>query len=104
MSEASKGDSSWNGLAEHAVREVKAKTRGLRLQVEKMHNIKLEQSDAIVVWMVMFASMIVNIGRRGQDGRSAWELRYSRGCGRQLAEFSEQVMWRNGSKKSRPED
>eukprot|EP00971_Amphidinium_carterae_P045469 894725-Amphidinium_carterae.1 len=90
MSEASKGDSSGNGLAEHAVREMKAKTRGFRLQVEEMHNVKLEQSDAIVVWMVLFASMIINIGRPGQDGRSAWELQYGRSCGRQLAEFSEQ--------------
>eukprot|EP00971_Amphidinium_carterae_P005948 117314-Amphidinium_carterae.1 len=24
--------------------------------------------------------MIINIGRRGQDGRSAWELRYGRNC------------------------
>eukprot|EP00971_Amphidinium_carterae_P126698 2510171-Amphidinium_carterae.1 len=87
MSEASKGDSSGNGLAEHTVRELKAKTRGLRLQVLEMHNVRLEQSDAIVVWMVLFASMIISIGRRGQDGRSAWELRYGRNCGRQLAEF-----------------
>eukprot|EP00971_Amphidinium_carterae_P351081 6491901-Amphidinium_carterae.1 len=77
MSEASQGDSSGNGLAEHAVREMKAKTRGLRLQVEEMHNVKLEQSDAIVVWM-------------DQDGI--------------LAEFSEQVLWRDDSKKSRLED
>eukprot|EP00971_Amphidinium_carterae_P115820 2294095-Amphidinium_carterae.1 len=68
MSKASKGDSSGNGLAEHAVREVKAKTRGLRLQVEEMHNVTLVQADPIVVWMVLFASMIINIGRRGQDG------------------------------------
>eukprot|EP00971_Amphidinium_carterae_P231904 4602372-Amphidinium_carterae.1 len=61
MSEASKGDSSGNGLAEHAVREIKAKTRGLRLQVEAMHNVTLVQTDAIVVWMVLFASMIINI-------------------------------------------
>eukprot|EP00971_Amphidinium_carterae_P014403 284487-Amphidinium_carterae.1 len=64
MSEASKGDSSGNGFAEHSVRELKAKTRGLRLQVEELHNITLVQSDAIVVWMVLFASMIINIGRR----------------------------------------
>eukprot|EP00971_Amphidinium_carterae_P102307 2025557-Amphidinium_carterae.1 len=90
MSEASKGDSSGNGLAEHSVRELKAKTSGLRLQVEELHNITLVQSDALVVWMVLFASMIINIGRRGPDGRTAWELRYGRNCGRQMAEFSEQ--------------
>eukprot|EP00971_Amphidinium_carterae_P275602 5468716-Amphidinium_carterae.1 len=76
MSEASKGDSSGNGLAEHSVRELKAKTRGLRLQVEELHDITLVHSDAIVVWMVLFAAMIINIGRRGPDGRTAWELRY----------------------------
>eukprot|EP00971_Amphidinium_carterae_P114860 2274982-Amphidinium_carterae.1 len=74
MSEASKGDSSGNGLAEHSVRELKAKTRGLRLQVEELHNITLVHSDALVVWMVLFTAMIINIGRRGPDGRTAWEL------------------------------
>eukprot|EP00971_Amphidinium_carterae_P226187 4486514-Amphidinium_carterae.2 len=70
------------GVAEHAVRELNAKTRGLRLLVEEMHNVTLVQIDAIVVWMVLFASMIISIGRRGKDGRSAWELRYGRNCGR----------------------
>eukprot|EP00971_Amphidinium_carterae_P102488 2028799-Amphidinium_carterae.1 len=69
-----------------------------------MHNVTLVQTDPIVVWMVLFAWMIMNIGRRGQDGRSAWELPYGRNCGRQMAEFSEQVLWRDGSKKSRLED
>eukprot|EP00971_Amphidinium_carterae_P058580 1158382-Amphidinium_carterae.1 len=48
--------------------------------------------------------MTMNIGRRGQDGRTAWELRYGRNCGRQMAEFSEQILWRDDSKKSRLED
>eukprot|EP00971_Amphidinium_carterae_P324308 6444683-Amphidinium_carterae.1 len=60
-----------------------------------MHNVTLVQTDPIVVWMVLFAPMIINIGRRGQDGRSSWELRYGRNCGRQLAEFSEQILWRD---------
>eukprot|EP00971_Amphidinium_carterae_P265645 5270115-Amphidinium_carterae.1 len=76
MSESSRSDSSGNGLAEHAVRELKAKTRGLRLQVEELHGITLCASDAIVVWTVLFAAsaMVINIGRRGPDGRTAWEL------------------------------
>eukprot|EP00971_Amphidinium_carterae_P280453 5567632-Amphidinium_carterae.1 len=75
MSESSRSDSSGNGLAEHdAVRELKAKTRGLRLQVEELHSITLCASDAIVVWMVLFAAMVINIGRRGPEGRTAWEL------------------------------
>eukprot|EP00971_Amphidinium_carterae_P189427 3760183-Amphidinium_carterae.1 len=60
-----------------------------------MHNVTLVQTDSIMVWMVLFASMIINIGRRGQDGRSAWELHYGRNSGRQMAEFSEQILWRD---------
>eukprot|EP00971_Amphidinium_carterae_P107910 2136428-Amphidinium_carterae.1 len=48
--------------------------------------------------------MVINIGRRGPEGRTAWELRYGRNGGRQMAEFSEQVLWRDDSKKSRLED
>eukprot|EP00971_Amphidinium_carterae_P302634 6013359-Amphidinium_carterae.1 len=54
--------------------------------------------------MVLFASMVINIGCRGQDGRSAWELCYGHKCGRQMPEFSEQILWRDGSKKSRLDD
>eukprot|EP00971_Amphidinium_carterae_P290322 5764275-Amphidinium_carterae.1 len=49
--------------------------------------------------MVLFAAMVINIGRRGPDGQTAWELRYGRNCDRQMAEFSEQVLWRDDSKK-----
>eukprot|EP00971_Amphidinium_carterae_P177424 3518783-Amphidinium_carterae.1 len=72
MSEASKGDSSGNGLAEHSVRKLKAKTRGLRLQVEELHNTTLASDSDLVAWMVLYAMMTINIGRRGQDGRTAW--------------------------------
>eukprot|EP00971_Amphidinium_carterae_P259645 5152045-Amphidinium_carterae.1 len=44
--------------------------------------------------------MAVNIGRRGSDGRTAWELRHGRKFGRWLAECTEHVMYRDSDKKA----
>eukprot|EP00971_Amphidinium_carterae_P190470 3780096-Amphidinium_carterae.1 len=74
MSEASKGDSSGNGLAEHSVRELKAKTRGLRLQVEELHNITLVLRRCCGLDGTLRSDDHYNIGRRGPDGRTAWVL------------------------------
>ncbi len=66
------------GNAEHAAREVKAKTRTLRHQCELIHKAQLAEDDPLVPWIVEFAAMSIKVGRRDADGRTAYELR----CGR----------------------
>ena len=80
--ESAVGDSQGNGLAEQAAREVKAKVRSLRLQAEELHGRPLRPDHPCLPWMVDFAAMSINIGRRGVDGRTAWELRHGRSCKR----------------------
>ena len=53
------------GLAEHAVREVKAKTRTLKLQAEESRNTKIGNDHVCLPFMVMEAAMTINVGRRG---------------------------------------
>ena len=55
--------------------------------------------------MVEHAAMTINFGRRGPDGRTAWELRHGRPFRRCLAGFSEKIMYLPGGKRaSRLED
>jgi hypothetical protein len=105
LEESAVGDSSGNGNAEMAVREVKAKTRSLRHQAEKLHGVEVGSDSPLVTWMVEYAANTINIGRRGQDGRTAWELRHGRAFKRKVVAFSEKAMYLPGGKRaSRLED
>ena len=68
--EASMGDSSSHGLAEHAVREVKAKARSLAHGLKRLIGQELESTHPVVTWLIQWAAMTINIGRRGIDGKN----------------------------------
>ena len=91
--EASMGDSSSNGLAEHAVREVKAKARSLAHGLKRLLGQELEPTHPVVTWLIQWAAMTINIGRRGIDGKTPWERRHGRPCRRSIAEFGEKILW-----------
>ncbi|CAK0805864.1 unnamed protein product, partial [Prorocentrum cordatum] len=91
--ESAVGDSQGNGLAEHAAREVKAKVRAARAQVDDLHGVSIGVEHPVTLWMVEFAAMSINLGRRGANGRA------------DLACFSEKVLYLPGGKrKARIED
>ena len=83
-----------NSLAEQGVREVKQKTRALRHAVFLLVGVKMSTDAPAMTWLVGWAAMSINIGRRGVDGRTAWELRHGRPCKRLTAQFGEVVMWK----------
>ncbi|CAK0838042.1 unnamed protein product, partial [Prorocentrum cordatum] len=97
--ESAVGDSQGNGLAEHAVREVKVKVRTVRAQVDDLHGVGIGVEHPVTPWMVEFAAMSINLGRRGADGRAAWELRHGRPFNKDLACFSEKVLYLPGGKR-----
>ncbi|CAK0876009.1 unnamed protein product [Prorocentrum cordatum] len=97
--ESAVGDSQGNGLAEHAVREVKAKARAARAQVGDLHGVSIGVEHPATPWMVEFAAMSINLGRRGADGRTAWELRHGRPFNKDLACFSGKVLYLPGGKR-----
>ena len=68
--EASMGDRSSNGLAEHAVREVKAKARSFAHGLKRLLGQELEPTHQVVTWLIQWAAMTINIGRRGIDGKT----------------------------------
>ena len=98
MEESAVGDSQGNGLAEHAVREVKAKVRTVCLQTKELHGTEIKADHPCLPWLVEYAAMSINVGRRGPDGRTAWELRHGRPWKRLMAPFSERVLYLPGGK------
>ena len=90
---SSKGDSACNGLAELAVKEVKAKVRTLAYAVQVLHGIKLHPGHVAVPWLVQYAAALMNRARRGSDGRTPWELRKGRQFLQALRPFGERILF-----------
>ena len=78
-------DSSGNGLAEMAVKEIKCKVRTIKHQVEQLHGIVISPTHHSLAWMPMYAAALVNRARVGMDGKTAWEVRKGKPCKRALA-------------------
>ena len=95
--EASYKDSQANGLAEHAVREVKAKVRQLVFGLKERYGKVLAPESPAMTWLVAFAALQINAARKGSDGLTAWELRYGRPFRRLVCDFEERVLWRAAS-------
>ena len=105
LEESPVGDSESNGLAEGAVKEAKGVIRSLRFSLEDLHGIEISHSSAILPWLVRHAGSMISRGRRGIDGRTAFELRRGKPYRRKLPPFGEKVMWlKAGKPKSRLED
>ena len=60
-----------NGVAERAAKTVQGQARTLKFAVEARISEKISEASEIIPWMVRRAAMLVIIGQRGEDGRSA---------------------------------
>ena len=65
------GESASNGLVERAIQDAQAQMRTLKLALEYRYQNRIEDSHPILPWLVKHASMIINIARQGEDGRTA---------------------------------
>ena len=79
-------------MAERAVEMVQGQARTLKLAVEAMMSEKIVETSDIIPWMIRHAAMLVNIGQRGEDGRTAWERVRGRKFNREAPEFGERAM------------
>ena len=96
----SKADSAGNGLAEGAVKEVKAKTRTMRFALEENLGCKVDDDHPALACLVEWAAASVNIARIGADGKTPYELRFGRRWRREVAQFGEKAMWMSPGKHS----
>ena len=82
-----------NGVAERAVKTVQGQVRTLKLALEARISEKVAETSDVVPWMIRHAAMLLNIGQRGDDGRTAWERVKGRRFNREVPEFGERVMY-----------
>eukprot|EP00971_Amphidinium_carterae_P292441 5805252-Amphidinium_carterae.2 len=95
------GDSQEGGLAEGAVRDVKAQCRVLAHALQELHQVELHPRHAILPWLVMHAAGSMSRGQVGPDGRTPHERLRGVPYRRMLPPFGEIVMARDDSKESR---
>ena len=87
-------DRAANGFAEVGVREVKARTRILRSQLEQRLGNRIDAKDPLTSWIPRHAANCVSMYRLMDDGRKFDQLRCGRTWKRQVVEFGESVHFR----------
>ena len=81
-----------NGVAERAVREVKAQIRCILLGLEAQIAEKIDTKLAIIDWILAHAPELINRFLVGRDGKTAWQRVHNRVFNRKTFEFGEQVI------------
>ena len=89
----SKGQSPGNGLAEGAIKEVKAKIRTLRQALEEGIGRVVPETHDILAWLVTHAAHTINWYRVGTDGKTPFQRRTGKGFKRVVAPFGQKVLW-----------
>ena len=87
------GEHASNGVAERAVQAIQGQARTFKLASEARIGKKLEESSVVLPWLVRHSAMALNIGQRGEDGRSAWERVKGKCFNREVPEFGEKVLY-----------
>ena len=85
------GDHAANGLAEVAVREIKAQTRVLKSHLEQRLGRPLQWTEPLATWLVRHAANCLSRFRVQADGRTPDQRRTGRRWRRQVVEFGEKA-------------
>ena len=91
--QTSKGQSPWNGLAEGAANEVKAKIRTLQYEMEGGLSRTVPENHDTPTWLLQHAAATINWHRTGVDGRTPFQRRTGKSFRRVVAPFGQKVMW-----------
>ncbi len=86
-------DSSSNGVAENAVKQVQRMLRTLKLCLESRIGRRIPTNHAIMTWMVEHAAWILRNRVIGPDGKSAHQRVRGREGGRRGVGFAEKVLY-----------
>ena len=87
-----------NGLAEGAVKELKAKIRTLMHSTEVGLGRRILETHDRLVWLVSHAAATINWFRLGLDGKTPHELRVERKFRRPVNPWGQKVWWMSAKK------
>ena len=68
---------------------IQGQARTFKLALEARTGKSIGESSDVLPWLIRHAAMTLNIGQRGEDGRSAWERVKGRAYNRDIPDFGE---------------
>ena len=74
VGESPVGEHQSNEVVERAVKSIQGQARILKLALEARVRARVKEHLDVALWLIRYAAMLINIGQRGADGRSAWGL------------------------------
>ncbi len=87
-------DSSSNGHAESAVKQVQGMVRSYKACLEERLGRKVPVDHPVMTWLVEFTAWMITVCRRGADGRTAFQLTRGREYLKRLLGFAEKVQYK----------
>ena len=87
------GESRANGEVERYVQTAQGQVRTLKMSLETRYQMKVDESHNVLPWLIMYAAMLINICRVGEDGKAAYERRRGKKFKRELPEFGESIWY-----------
>ena len=87
------GESQSNGMVERAIQDVQAQMRTMKIALEHRYKRVIEEDNTLLPWLVKHAAMTINIARKGDDGRTAYERRKSKRFVKEIPEFGECIWY-----------
>ena len=87
-------DSSSNGHAESAVKQVQGMLRSHKACLEERLGRKVPVDHPVMTWLVEFTAWMITVCRRGPDGRTAFQLTRGREYLKRLLGFAEKVQYK----------
>eukprot|EP00971_Amphidinium_carterae_P335086 6470753-Amphidinium_carterae.1 len=96
-------DKESNGLAEGAVKDVKAEVRTLTFDVSERYGVAVKARHVLMPWLVKHAATSINLGQLGPDGHTPWERLRGRKFQKLMLPIAETIMYHTGAAPSRHE-
>ena len=63
-------------MVERAIQDVQAQIRTVKMALEwRYGGNKLKEDHPILPWLIRYSAMQINVARKGEDGRTAYERR-----------------------------
>ena len=88
------GESKANGMVENAIRQVFAQIRTLKDALGCRVGKRIPPDSNILLWMIEYASVLLNRFPVGRDGLTAYRRIKGKRCAKPVAEFGESIFYR----------
>ena len=89
------GSSGSNGFIERGIQDIEGQARTIKLALEAHIGGSIPSDHNLIPWIVEYASVLLNRGQVGSDGKTAYERLKAKASSIPGLEFGERILWRS---------